>query len=69
MQKFRYNMFRDLKAHHIQILRAHTNTVAFHRRIANDYAAAAKPQDMTELKNKLFARARQPEQMHPMTEK
>ena len=59
MQKLKYQTFRDLKPYHVAILRANSNTVAYSRVLRNDYMVAGKPQDMFELKNKLFPKTQQ----------
>lgn len=59
MQKLKYQTFHDLKSYHINILRENSNTIAFNRIHKNNYLVAAKPQDMYELKSKLFPRTNQ----------
>lgn len=71
MQKLKYQTLYDLKPHIIDILRAHSTTVAFRRVLRNDYMVAARPPDMFELRNKLFPktnqRYQQPDHVHPLT--
>jgi hypothetical protein len=70
MQKLKYQTFRDLRPYHVDILRAHSATVAFSRVHRNDYMVAAKAQDFFELKSKLFPTANkryQPDYVHPLT--
>ncbi|CAF3687073.1 unnamed protein product [Rotaria sp. Silwood1] len=59
MQKLKYQTLHDLKPHHVNILRANSTTVAFNRIHRNDYMIAAKPQDLFELRNKLFPKTNQ----------
>ncbi|CAM4964904.1 unnamed protein product [Rotaria socialis] len=59
MQTFKYQKLRDLKPHHVNILRANSNIVAFSRTERNDYMIAAKPQDLFELRGKLFPKTNQ----------
>ncbi|CAF1511634.1 unnamed protein product [Adineta steineri] len=66
MQKLKYQTFNDLKPYHVNILRAHSNIVAFDRVQRNDYAVAAKPTDMFELKNKLFPKRNQSNGTQPL---
>ncbi|CAF3934972.1 unnamed protein product [Rotaria magnacalcarata] len=59
MQKFKYQQLRDLKPYHVNILRANSNIVAFSRTERNDYMIAARPQDLFELRGKLFPKPNQ----------
>lgn len=68
MQKFRYQTLRDLKPFHLRTLRSNANIVAFSRRNEHDYVVAARPQDLIELKRKLFPKSKQSEQIYSSTE-
>jgi hypothetical protein len=59
MQTLRFQVLYDLKPYQTQMLRAHSNTVAFRRLHGNDYSVATKPNDMSELKSKLFSGPKQ----------
>lgn len=59
MQKLRYQTLRDLKRYHVNILQAHSSTIAFTRSHKNDYLVAGKPQDLFDLKTKLFPKTNQ----------
>ena len=64
MQKLHYRSFRDLKPFHVRILRANANLIAFSQRNGNDYAVAARPQDLIDLRQKLFPKSKQLEKRH-----
>ena len=59
MQKLRYQIFRDLKRYHYNMLREHSSIIAFKRIHKNDYMVAGKPNDIHELRNKLFPKTNQ----------
>jgi len=59
MQKLKYHTLHDLKPYHVNILRANSANIAFSRLHRNDYLVAAKPQDIFELKSKLFPKTNQ----------
>jgi hypothetical protein len=70
MQKLKYQTYHDLKRYHVNILRENSNTVAFRRTQRNDYIVAGKPNDIHELRSKLFPKTNQryqPNQTDSMT--
>ncbi|CAF2797193.1 unnamed protein product [Rotaria sp. Silwood2] len=64
MQKLKYQTLHDLKQYHVNILRANSTTVAFNRIQRNDYMIAGKPNDIFELRNKLFQKTHQTERTY-----
>jgi hypothetical protein len=59
MEKFKYQTLRNLQNNHLDILRANSTNVAYSCEHGNNYIAAAKPHDMSELKSKLFPKKNQ----------
>ena len=57
IQTLKFYTYRDLKPYHVRILRQNAESIAFCRRDQNDYSVAAKPDDMSQLKSKLFPKA------------
>lgn len=54
MQTLKYYTYRNLKHYHVRILHQNADSIAFCRRDQNDYSVAAKSDDMSQLKSKLF---------------
>ena len=65
MQKFKYQTFRDLKPYQVNVLRKNSTIIAFNRLRRNDYLVAAKPQDLYEIKGKIFPKVEKQEQPYP----